>query len=136
MDDSLKISNNIFKESISNSSELKNYEVIPKNAASIKSYNFSNQNNYLKNALIESEKENRFSKILNKNSIEITELNLDNEQIFIFRLDEIKLFEDYLIDKNTLSTKHRGFKIYNNQDLDINPFNSLANFNNKEKILL
>jgi hypothetical protein len=136
LDDSLKISNNIFKESISNSSELKNYEVIPKNAASIKSYNFSNQNNYLKNALIESEKENRFSKILNKNSIEITELNLDNEQIFIFRLDEIKLFEDYLIEKNTLSTKHRGFKIYNNQDLDINPFNSLANFNNKEKILL
>ena len=136
LDDSLKISNNIFKESISNSSELKNYEVIPKNAASIKSYNFSNQNNYLKNALIESEKENRFSKILNTNSIEITELNLDNEQIFIFRLDEIKLFEDYLIDKNTLSTEHRGFKIYNNQDLDINPFNSLANFNNKEKILL
>jgi len=136
LDDSLKISNNIFKESISNSSELKNYEVIPKNAASIKSYNFSNQNNYLKNALIESEKENRFSKILNNNSIEISELNLDNEQIFIFRLDEIKLFEDYLIDKNTLSTKHRGFKIYNNQDLDVNPFNSLANFNNKEKILL
>ena len=63
LDDSLKISNNIFKESISNSSELKNYEVIPKNAASIKSYNFSNQNNYLKNALIESEKENRFSNI-------------------------------------------------------------------------
>ncbi|MDC1179775.1 hypothetical protein OAT55_00790 [Flavobacteriaceae bacterium] len=136
LDDSLKISNNIFKESISNSSELKNYEVIPKNAASIKSYNFSNQNNYLKNTLIESEKENRFSKILNNNSIEISELNLDNEQIFIFRLDEIKLFEDYLIDKNTLSTKHRGFKIYNNQDLDVNPFNSLANFNNKEKILL
>ena len=136
LDDSLKISNNIFKENSGNSSELKNYEVIPKNAASIKSYNFSNQNNYLKNAFIESEKENRFSKILNNNSIEITELSLDDEQIFIFRLDEIKLFEDYLIDKNTLSTKHRGFKIYNNQDLDINPFSSLANFNNKEKILL
>ena len=134
LDDSLKLSNNIFKGSIS--SELKNYEITPKNITSLKSYNFKNQNNYLKKASIDEVKENRFSVILNNNSIEITEIKLDNEQVFIFRLDEIKLFKDYLINKNTISTKHRGFEIYNNTDLDINPFISFANFNNKEKILL
>ena len=134
LDDSLKLSNNIFKGSIS--SELKNYEITPKNTTSLKSYNFKNQNNYLKKASIDEVKENRFSVILNNNSIEITEVKLDNEQVFIFRLDEIKLFKDYLINKNTISTKHRGFEIYNNTDLDINPFISFANFNNKEKILL
>ena len=134
LDDSLKLSNNIFKGSIS--SELKNYEITPKNTTSLKSYNFKNQNNYLKKASIDEVKENRFSVILNNNSIEITEIKLDNEQVFIFRLDEIKLFKDYLINKNTISTKHRGFEIYNNTDLDINPFISFANFNNKEKILL
>ena len=134
LDDSLKLSNNIFKGSIS--SELKNYEITPKNTTSLKSYNFKNQNNYLKKASIDEVKENRFSIILNNNSIEITEVKLDNEQVFIFRLDEIKLFKDYLINKNTISTKHRGFEIYNNTDLDINPFISFANFNNKEKILL
>ena len=134
LDDSLKISNNIFKES--SSSELKNYEITPKNTTSLKSYNFKNQNNYLKKASKDEVEENRFSIILNNNSIEITELKLDNEQVFIFRLDEIKLFKDYLINKNTISTKHRGFEIYNNTDLDINPFISFANFNNKEKILL
>ena len=134
LDDSLKLSNNIFKGSIS--SELKNYEITPKNTTSLKSYNFKNLNNYLKKASIDEVKENRFSVILNNNSIEITEIKLDNEQVFIFRLDEIKLFKDYLINKNTISTKHRGFEIYNNTDLDINPFISFANFNNKEKILL
>jgi len=134
LDDSLKLSNNIFKGSIS--SELKNYEITPKNTTSLKSYNFKNQNNYLKKTSIDEVKENRFSIILNNNSIEITEVKLDNEQVFIFRLDEIKLFKDYLINKNTISTKHRGFEIYNNTDLDINPFISFANFNNKEKILL
>ena len=134
LDDSLKLSNNIFKGSIS--SELKNYEITPKNITSLKSYNFKNLNNYLKKASIDEVKENRFSVILNNNSIEITELKLDNEQVFIFRLDEIKLFKDYLINKNTISIKHRGFEIYNNTDLDINPFISFANFNNKEKILL
>ena len=134
LDDSLKLSNNIFKGSIS--SELKNYEITPKNTTSLKSYNFKNQNNYLKKASIDEVKENRFSIILNNNSIEITDIKLDNEQVFIFRLDEIKLFKDYLINKNTISTKHRGFEIYNNTDLDINPFISFANFNNKEKILL
>ena len=134
LDDSLKISNNIFKESIS--SELKNYKITPKNTTSLKSYNFKNQNNYLKKVSIDEVEENRFSIILNNNSIEITEIKLDNEQVFIFRLDEIKLFKDYLINKNTISTKHRGFEIYNNTDLDINPFISFANFNNKEKILL
>ena len=134
LDDSLKLSNNIFKGSIS--SELKNYEITPKNTTSLKSYNFKNQNNYLKKASIDEVKENSFSIILNNNSIEITEVKLDNEQVFIFRLDEIKLFKDYLINKNTISTKHRGFEIYNNTDLDINPFISFANFNNKEKILL
>ena len=134
MDDSLKLSNNIFKGSIS--SELKNYEITPKNITSLKSYNFKNLNNYLKKASIDEVKENRFSVILNNNSIEITEIKLDNEQVFIFRLDEIKLFKNYLINKNTISTKHRGFEIYNNTDLDINPFISFANFNNKEKILL
>ena len=134
LDDSLKISNNIFKES--SSSELKNYKITPKNTTSLKSYNFKNQNNYLKKASIDEVKENKFSIILNNNSIEITEIKLDNEQVFIFRLDEIKLFKDYLINKNTISTKHRGFEIYNNTDLDINPFISFANFNNKEKILL
>ena len=134
LDDSLKISNNIFKGSIS--SELKNYEITPKNTTSLKSYNFKNQNNYLKKISIDEVKENRFSIILNNNSIEITEIKLDNEQVFIFRLDEIKLFKDYLINKNTISIKHRGFEIYNNTDLDINPFISFANFNNKEKILL
>ena len=134
LDDSLKISNNIFKGSIS--SELKNYEITPKNTTSLKSYNFKNQNNYLKKISIDEVKENRFSIILNNNSIEITEVKLDNEQVFIFRLDEIKLFKDYLINKNTISIKHRGFEIYNNTDLDINPFISFANFNNKEKILL
>ena len=134
LDDSLKLSNNIFKGSIS--SELKNYEITPKNITSLKSYNFKNLNNYLKKASIDEVKENRFSVILNNNSIEITEIKLDNDQVFIFRLDEIKLFKDYLINKNTISTKHRGFEIYNNTDLDINPFISFANFNNKEKILL
>jgi len=134
LDDSLKLSNNIFKGSIN--SELKNYEITPKNTTSLKSYNFKNLNNYLKKASIDEVKENRFSVILNNNSIEITEIKLDNEQVFIFRLDEIKLFKDYLINKNTISTKHRGFEIYNNTDLDINPFISFANFNNKEKILL
>ena len=134
LDDSLKLSNNIFKGSIS--SELKNYEITPKNTTSLKSYNFKNQNNYLKKTSIDEVKENRFSIILNNNSIEITEVKLDNEQVFIFRLDEIKLFKDYLINKSTISTKHRGFEIYNNTDLDINPFISFANFNNKEKILL
>ena len=134
LDDSLKLSNNIFKGSIS--SELKNYEITPKNITGLKSYNFKNLNNYLKKASIDEVKENRFSVILNNNSIEITEIKLDNEQVFIFRLDEIKLFKDYLINKNTISTKHRGFEIYNNTDLDINPFISFANFNNKEKILL
>ena len=134
LDDSLKLSNNIFKGSIS--SELKNYEITPKNITSLKSYNFKNLNNYLKKASIDEVKENRFSVILNNNSIEITEIKLDNEQVFIFRLDEIKLFKDYLINKNTISIKHRGFEIYNNTDLDINPFISFANFNNKEKILL
>ena len=134
LDDSLKLSNNIFKGSIS--SELKNYEITPKNTTSLKSYNFKNQNNYLKKASRDEVKENRFSIILNNNSIEISEIKLDNEQVFIFRLDEIKLFKDYLINKNTISTKHRGFEIYNNTDLDINPFISFANFNNKEKILL
>ena len=134
LDDSLKLSNNIFKGSIS--SELKNYEITPKNITSLKSYNFKNLNNYLKKASIDEVKENRFSVILNNNSIEITEIKLDNEQVFIFRLDEIKLFKNYLINKNTISTKHRGFEIYNNTDLDINPFISFANFNNKEKILL
>ena len=134
LDDSLKLSNNIFKGSIS--SELKNYEITPKNTTSLKSYNFKNQNNYLKKVSKDEVEENRFSIILNNNSIEITELKLDNEQVFIFRLDEIKLFKDYLINKNTISIKHRGFEIYNNTDLDINPFISFANFNNKEKILL
>ena len=134
LDDSLKISNNIFKES--SSSELKNYKITPKNTTSLKSYNFKNQNNYLKKVSKDEVEENRFSIILNNNSIEITELKLDNEQVFIFRLDEIKLFKDYLINKNTISIKHRGFEIYNNTDLDINPFISFANFNNKEKILL
>ena len=136
LDDSLKISNNVFKEYSGNSSELKNYEIIPTNTTSLKSYNFKNQNNYLKKNSTDSIKENRFSIILNNNSIEITEVKLENEQVFIFRLDEIKLFKDYLINKNTISTKHRGFEIYNNTDLDINPFISFANFNNKEKILL
>ena len=134
LDDSLKLSNNIFKGSIS--SELKNYEITPKNITGLRSYNFKNLNNYLKKASIDEVKENRFSVILNNNSIEITEIKLDNEQVFIFRLDEIKLFKDYLINKNTISIKHRGFEIYNNTDLDINPFISFANFNNKEKILL
>ena len=136
LDDSLKISNNVFKEYSGNSSELKNYEIIPKNITSLKSYNFKNQNNYLKKISTDSIKENRFSIILNNNSIEITELKIDKEEVFIFRLDEIKLFKDYLIEKNSLSTKHRGFEIYNNTDLDINPFISFANFNNKEKILI
>ena len=136
LDDSLKISNNVFKEYSGNSSEMKNYEIIPKNTTSLKSYNFKNQNNYLKKNSTDSTKENRFSIILNNNSIEITELKIGKEEVFIFRLDEIKLFKDYLIEKNSLSTKHRGFEIYNNTDLDINPFISFANFNNKEKILL
>ena len=136
LDDSLKISNNVFKEYSGNSSELKNYEIIPKNITSLKSYNFKSQNNYLKKISTDSIKENRFSIILNNNSIEITEIKIDKEEVFIFRLDEIKLFKDYLIEKNSLSTKHRGFEIYNNTDLDINPFISFANFNNKEKILL
>ncbi len=136
LDDSLKISNNVFKEYSGNSSELKNYEIIPKNITSLKSYNFKSQNNYLKKISTDSIKENRFSIILNNNSIEITELKIDKEEVFIFRLDEIKLFKDYLIEKNSLSTKHRDFEIYNNTDLDINPFISFANFNNKEKILI
>ena len=43
LDDSIKISNNIFKES--SSSELKNYEIVPKKSTSIKSYNFKKTNN-------------------------------------------------------------------------------------------
>ncbi len=44
LDDSIKISNNIFKGS--SSSELKNYEIVPKKSTSIKSYNFKKTNNY------------------------------------------------------------------------------------------
>jgi len=134
LDDSIKISNNIFKES--SSSELKNYEIVPKKSTSIKSYNFKKTNNYLKNTLVEYDKESRFFEILNNNSKEITEIQIGNEEIFIVRLDQIKLFENYLIAKNTISTKHRGFRIYNNSDLKTNPFISFARFNNKEKILL
>ena len=134
MDDSIKISNNIFKES--SSSELKNYEIVPKKSTSIKSYNFKKTNNYLKNTSLEYDKESRFFEILNNNSKEITEIQIGNEEIFIVRLDQIKLFENYLIAKNTINTKHRGFRIYNNTDLTTNPFISFARFNNKEKILL
>ena len=134
LDDSIKISNNSFKES--SSSELKNYEIVPKKSTSIKSYNFKKTNNYLKNTLVEYDKESRFFEILNNNSKEITEIQIGNEEIFIVRLDQIKLFENYLIAKNTISTKHRGFRIYNNSDLKTNPFISFARFNNKEKILL
>ena len=134
LDDSIKISNNIFKGS--SSSELKNYEIVPKKSTSIKSYNFKKTNNYLKNTSFEYDNESRFFEILNNNSKEITEIQIGNEEIFIVRLDQVKLFENYLIAKNTINTKHRGFKIYNNTDLTINPFISFAKFNNKEKILL
>ena len=134
LDDSLKISNNIFHNS--RGSELKNYEIIPKNSTSLKSYNFQNSNNYLKNTKIEVMQGNKFSSIINENLSEISRIQIDNEEIFIIRLDQIKLFENYLIAKNTTSTKHRGFKIFNNSDLAINPFISFANFNNKEKILV
>ena len=134
LDDSIKTSNNIFKES--SNSELINYEIIPKKSTSFKSYNFKKRHNYLKNTSIEYDKESRFSEILNNNSKEITEIQIGSEEIFIVRLDQIKLFENYLITKNTINTEHRGFKIYNNTDLTTNPFISFAKFNNKEKILL
>ena len=134
LDDSIKISNNIFKES--SSSELKNYEIVPNKSTSIKSYNFKKTNNYLKNTSFEYDNESRFFEILNNNSKEITEIQIGNEEIFIVRLDQVKLFENYLIAKNTINRKYREFKIYNNTDLTINPFISFAEFNNKEKILL
>ena len=134
LDDSIKISNNIFKES--SSSELKNYEIVPNKSTSIKSYNFKKTNNYLKNTSFEYDNESRFFEILNNNSKEITEIKIGNEEIFIVRLDQVKLFENYLIAKNTINRKYREFKIYNNSDLTINPFISFAKFNNKEKILL
>ena len=134
LDDSIKISNNIFKGS--SSSELKNYEIVPKKSTSIKSYNFKKTNNYLKNTSFEYDNESRFFEILNNNSKEITEIQIGNEEIFIVRLDQVKLFENYLIAKNTINRKYREFKIYNNTDLKINPFISFAKFNNKEKILL
>ncbi len=134
LDDSIKLSNNIFKES--RTSELKNYEIVPKNSTSIKSFNFKSSHNYLKNSSEENEQETKFFEILNNNSKEISEIQIGKEKIFIIRLDQIKLFEDYLIEKNTINTKHREFKIYNNTDSKTNPFISFAKFNNKEKILV
>ena len=134
IDDSIKVSNNLFQGSTR--SQLKNYQIAPKNSSSIKSFNFTNSNNYLKNKSLNIQNENDYTKILNENSSEISRLIINDDEVFIIRSNDVKLFDNYLYDNKNIKSTYRGFNIYNNTNLKINPFNSLVKFKNKKKILV
>ena len=134
VDDSTKISNNIFNGLIS--SKLKNYEIVPKNVSRLKSFNLSSYSNYKKNSKLEDLKEDRLSSIINKNLIEYSELILNEDQLFIIRLKDIQLFKDYLSENNNIKSTHRNFNIYDNTFLDYKLTNSVIKYNYKKKILV
>ena len=134
VDDSTKISNNIFYGLIS--SKLKNYEIVPKNVSRLKSFNLSSYSNYKKNSKLEDLKEDRLSSIINENLIEYSELILNEDQLFIIRLKDIQLFKDYLSENNNIKSTHRNFNIYDNTFLDYKLTNSVIKYNYKKKILV
>ena len=134
VDDSTKISNNIFNGLIS--SKLKNYEIVPKNVSRLKSFNLSSYSNYKKNSKLEDLKEDRLSSIVNENLIEYSELILNEDQLFIIRLKDIQLFKDYLSENNNIKSTHRNFNIYDNTFLDYKLTNSVIKYNYKKKILV
>lgn len=134
VDDSTKISNNIFNGLIS--SKLKNYEIVPKNVSRLKSFNLSSYSNYKKNSKLEDLKEDRLSSIINENLIEYSELILNEDQLFIIRLKDIQLFKDYLSENNNIKSSHRNFNIYDNTFLDYKLSNSVIEYNYKKKILV
>ena len=134
VDDSTKISNNIFNGLTS--SKLKNYEIIPKNVSRLKSFNLSSYSNYKKNSKLEDLKEDRLSSIINENLIEYSELILNEDQLFIIRLKDIQLFKDYLSENNNIKSTHRNFNIYDNTFLDYKLTNSVIKYNYKKKILV
>ena len=134
VDDSTKISNNIFNGLIS--SKLKNYEIVPKNVSRLKSFNLSSYSNYKNNSKLEDLKEDRLSSIINKNLIEYSELILNEDQLFIIRLKDIQLFKDYLSENNNIKSTHRNFNIYDNTFLDYKLTNSVIKYNYKKKILV
>ena len=134
VDDSTKISNNIFNGLIS--SKLKNYEIVPKNVSRLKSFNLSSYSNYKKNSKLEDLKEDRLSSIINENLIEYSELILNEDQLFIIRLKDIQLFKDYLSENNNIKSTHRNFNIYDNTFLDYRLTNSVIKYNYKKKILV
>ena len=134
VDDSTKISNNIFNGLIS--SKLKNYEIVPKNVSRLKSFNLSSYSNYKKNSKLEDLKKDRLSSIINENLIEYSELILNEDQLFIIRLKDIQLFKDYLSENNNIKSTHRNFNIYDNTFLDYKLTNSVIKYNYKKKILV
>ena len=134
VDDSTKISNNIFDGLTS--TKLKNYEIVPKNVSRLKSFNLSSYSNYKKNSKLEDLKEDRLSSIINENLIEYSELILNEDQLFIIRLKDIQLFKDYLSENNNIKSTHRNFNIYDNTFLDYKLTNSVIEYNYKKKILV
>ena len=134
VDDSTKISNNIFDGLTS--TKLKNYEIVPKNVSRLKSFNLSSYSNYKKNSKLEDLKEDRLSSIINENLIEYSELILNEDQLFIVRLKDIQLFKDYLSENNNIKSTHRNFNIYDNTFLDYKLTNSVIEYNYKKKILV
>ena len=134
VDDSTKISNNIFDGLTS--TKLKNYEIVPKNVSRLKSFNLSSYSNYKKNSKLEDLKEDRLSSIINENLIEYSELILNEDQLFIVRLKDIQLFKDYLSENNNIKSTHRNFNIYDNTFLDYKLTNSVIKYNYKKKILV
>ena len=134
VDDSTKISNNIFDGLTS--TKLKNYEIVPKNVSRLKSFNLSSYSNYKKNSKLEDLKEDRLSSIINENLIEYSELILNEDQLFIIRLKDIQLFKDYLSENNNIKSTHRNFNIYDNTFLDYKLTNSVIKYNYKKKILV
>ncbi len=134
IDDSTKVSNNVFQGSTSG--QLKNYQIAPKNSNSLKSFNFTNSNNYLKNKKLDIQNEDEYSKILNENSSEVSRLIINDNEVFIIKSNNIELFNNYLSRNKNINSAYRGFNIYSNNNLKINPFISLVNFKNKKKILI
>ena len=134
IDDSTKVSNNVFQGSTSG--KLKNYQIAPKNSNSLKSFNFTNSNNYLKNKKLDIQNEDEYSKILNENSSEVSRLIINDNEVFIIKSNNIELFNNYLSRNKNINSAYRGFNIYSNNNLKINPFISLVNFKNKKKILI
>ena len=134
IDDSTKVANNVFEGSTS--SRLRNYQIAPKNSNSLKSFNFTSSNNYLKNRSLDIQNEDEYSKILNENSSEVSKLIINDDEVFIIKSNNIELFNNYLSRNKNINSAYRGFNIYSNSDLKINPFISLVNFKNKKKILI